>query len=294
MTAKAKNALRKILSDSDISYEDMCSLAIRKAKEHKLSVDYLLKLRREIHGVAACSDGGEKVAVIVQDLVDRSFGQLHGRLARHVGIAGGEEGGASDTTGTPSNTQLDTTAATNIVRQLANTPACEQGFDTIEPIQTMVEPGADLGMEGDREDYPEDMVCVPKAVLSSLISKVDLLYISLQKQREEFLDVEQRLKFELRAKTNSLSEKIDGLLSSNWANVNTHDHDLVAESANSKAIGKTEHAQPKHMQGKRRHTVSVKLGKNVPRSNTLKRGGIIQIYCVMLMQLFCRRKKVSM
>ena len=92
MTAKAKTALRKILSDSDISYENMCSLAIRKAKEHKLSVDYLLKLRREIHGVAACLDGGEKVAVIVQGLVDRSFGQLHGRLAHHVGIADGEEG----------------------------------------------------------------------------------------------------------------------------------------------------------------------------------------------------------
>ena len=107
MRAKAKNALRKSLSDSDISYEEMCSLAIRKAKEHKLSVDYLLKLRRGIHGVAACSDGGEEVAVIVQYLVDRSFGQLHGRLARHVGIADGEEGGAGDTTGTPSNTQLD-------------------------------------------------------------------------------------------------------------------------------------------------------------------------------------------
>ena len=71
----------------------------------------------------------------------------------------------------------------------------------------MVVPDADLGMEGDREDNPEDMVCVPKALLSSLTSKVDMLYISLQKQREEFLDVEQRLKFELRAKTNSLSEK---------------------------------------------------------------------------------------
>ena len=84
MTAKAKNALRMFLSDSDISYEDMCSLAIRKAKEHKLSVDYPLKLRREIHGVAACSDGGEEVAVIVQDLVDRLFGQRHCRLARQV------------------------------------------------------------------------------------------------------------------------------------------------------------------------------------------------------------------
>ena len=76
MTTKAKTALGKILPESDISYEDMCSLAIRKAKEHKLSVDYLVLLRREIHGVAACSDGGEKVAVIVQDLVDSCSGNV--------------------------------------------------------------------------------------------------------------------------------------------------------------------------------------------------------------------------
>ena len=39
-------------------------------------------------------------------------------------------------------------------------------------------------------------------------------------------------------------------LSSNFANVNTNDHDLDDESANSKAIGKTEHAQPKAYAGR--------------------------------------------
>ena len=73
------------------------------------------------------------------------------------------------------------------------------------------------------------------------------------------------MKFELRAKTNSLSEKIDGLFSSNWANVNTHDHDLVVESATLKAIGRTERARPGAHAGRGRAHGVGGAGKGRPK-----------------------------
>ena len=68
MTTKAKSSLRKTNSDTDPLEEDMCCAATCKGMERKLSVGYRLKLRREIHGVFAFSDGDAKIVVIVQDV----------------------------------------------------------------------------------------------------------------------------------------------------------------------------------------------------------------------------------
>lgn len=215
----AKSALRMILSDSNLSYEDMQSAALNKAKEYKLGVEYLSKLRREIHGVGTGSSAGdENVAMVVHDVVDRSFGELHGRLAHHVGNMGTEAEGAGKNTDARTDTQW--LKNTDAHLQDTDAPACTDNQQLINDESTT------YSLEKDScvltkshisslacKSTTDNMVCIPKASLNSLCEKIDSLTAMVVKQKEDLCDLEMRLKNEIKTRESHLVEVIGSFFS---------------------------------------------------------------------------------
>ena len=55
----------------------------------------------------------------------------------------------------------------------------------------------------------DDTVCLPTTIFQELVDKIDDLYITVKKQSEQLVDLEARLKNEMKLRENFLVERIE-------------------------------------------------------------------------------------
>ncbi len=200
----AKSTLLDILGDTSRSTTTMRQDALKLARDRRMGIAALTKLHLETYG--CYQQEPESVETAVNNLVDCALSKIREMTENDESTIATQGSSTAKPQSSNSEAEPCTTSTTNT-----------DGIPLPDEYELNLAASSDRQLGISKTSHSatttEDTVCVPKSLLISLLSKIDQLNSLISNQKEALLDVETRLKQEMRVREKRLTEQMEHILS---------------------------------------------------------------------------------